>query len=695
MKRKNKSKNKFLTPFFLFIDRVLCWMARVFNPRIPGSVNVFDSLLHRLDLVLKTRGPLFFILYVKKLRAQLLNYLSNNPERIQGVRVTSDGIPVALGDLIEHIRHVGSREIIEESILPFLMTILFSTRSLKAGKEPDVTPITQPAKVLVPEFLDEYLVQFWRELGTWPSTKVPKRLKWKRFHLSTKSGPNGHAMWTCLNDLQALDESLISDLCILGGVRFQETVQTLREGLTKRLIPQVIPQDIGKSIRRLIYFPDVEDKVRVVAILDYFSQSVLKPLHSYLFQFLKKIPQDRTFSQWGFIETFKDYHGEIYSVDLTQATDRFPIEFIERILKAKLPHDYVSSWRNVMVGYPFDFQTKKLFYSVGNPMGAYSSWASFAIAHHYVIYYCCQKLGKDWKSLRYCLLGDDIAIGDRDVGELYIHVVTNLLGVEVSSAKTHKSKYFFEFAKRYFYKGKEITPFPISALKESSRRYYQLVNLLFESEGKGWITTTGISPAISDYYGIVLNRPRKFRRKIQQDSLICELIIKFIRGKQTADTSINEVIRSLNFPIRQLVEYEAKSIISNIMVELFAESHPSEMDNDDLGLLAENLVIHFTGFDSPEDTVLGTKLIQSLPILSVYGGIEERFLGLVRTAWEIDALQGGEWPYILRTFALPQSDRIFTMRSIDIVSLASSIVSKKLVERLKFLTTDAGRAMLG
>lgn len=29
-------------------------------------------------------------------------------------------------------------------------------------------------------------------------------------------------------------------------------------------------------------------------------------------------------------------------------------------------------------------------------MGAYSSWASFALAHHYVVYYCCRELGKDW-----------------------------------------------------------------------------------------------------------------------------------------------------------------------------------------------------------------------------------------------------------------------------------------------------------
>jgi hypothetical protein len=55
----------------------------------------------------------------------------------------------------------------------------------------------------------------------------------------------------------------------------------------------------------------------------------------------------------------------------------------------------------------------------------------------------------------------------------------------VSLSKTHKSNTFYEFAKRQVYKGIEITPFPISALKESISRHYMLVNLLLESEKKG------------------------------------------------------------------------------------------------------------------------------------------------------------------------------------------------------------------
>jgi len=84
-----------------------------------------------------------------------------------------------------------------------------------------------------------------------------------------------------------------------------------------------------------------------------------------------------------------------YSVDLKDATDRFPITFIEGLLKSQLPSSYVDAWKDVMVGYSFDCPAGKLIYSVGNPMGAYSSFPSFALAHHYIIYYCCRVLGKD------------------------------------------------------------------------------------------------------------------------------------------------------------------------------------------------------------------------------------------------------------------------------------------------------------
>lgn len=151
--------------------------------------------------------------------------------------------------------------------------------------------------------------------------------------------------------------------------------------------------------RRVAHFPDKEHKTRLVGIMDYYSQMALKPLHTYLGNTLKKIRQDCTFDQTNFKKALKG--AKIYySVDLSNATDRFPITLIENLLKAQLPHNYVDAWKDVMVGYPFGHwktvnQLDYYSYSVGNPMGAYSSFNSFALTHHYLIFYVCKILNKD------------------------------------------------------------------------------------------------------------------------------------------------------------------------------------------------------------------------------------------------------------------------------------------------------------
>jgi hypothetical protein len=107
-----------------------------------------------------------------------------------------------------------------------------------------------------------------------------------------------------------------------------------------------------------------------------------------------------------------------------------------------------------MVGYPFRIEDKyvkdgltHLSYAVGNPMGAYSSWASFALAHHYIFYFISRELRREFSTLPYVLLGDDVLIGDEDVAELYLKIIQDL-GIDVSKAKTHISKDICEFAKR-------------------------------------------------------------------------------------------------------------------------------------------------------------------------------------------------------------------------------------------------------
>jgi len=204
------------------------------------------------------------------------------------------------------------------------------------------------------------------------------------------------------------------------------------------------------------------------------SQTVLRPLHSWSYQCLKKIPQDCTFNQGSFktkIQGWPVYH----SVDLSAFTDRFPIKFVSKVLNGVIRTDYIKAWEYIMVGLPFDSEVGYILYSTGTPMGAYSSWATTSLAHHFVMYQACRDVSIHWKDAPYVMLGDDVMIGNDQLADAYRRRISNL-GVEVASEKTFSSQFVGEFAKRLFYKGEEVTPFPISGLSEVASRCYLLVN---------------------------------------------------------------------------------------------------------------------------------------------------------------------------------------------------------------------------
>jgi hypothetical protein len=102
-----------------------------------------------------------------------------------------------------------------------------------------------------------------------------------------------------------------------------------------------------------------------------------------------------------------------------------------------------------MVHFPFKLPESddSIKYSVGQPMGARSSWAVFALTHHILIRYCAHLLGKS-KFSHYMVLGDDVVINNNRVAKLYQKYLAKL-GVDCSEAKTHISNNRYEFAKRW------------------------------------------------------------------------------------------------------------------------------------------------------------------------------------------------------------------------------------------------------
>jgi len=65
--------------------------------------------------------------------------------------------------------------------------------------------------------------------------------------------------------------------------------------------------------------------MRIVALFDYWSQLVLRPYHKALNECLQKIRHDCTFDQRRVEDLIQNDGAWKYSVDLSSATDRFPM----------------------------------------------------------------------------------------------------------------------------------------------------------------------------------------------------------------------------------------------------------------------------------------------------------------------------------------------------------------------------------
>lgn len=128
-------------------------------------------------------------------------------------------------------------------------------------------------------------------------------------------------------------------------------------------------------------------------------------------------------------------------------------------------------------------QTEYVKYSVGQPMGALSSWAIMALTHHIIVQYSSLLVGV-YPFKDYILLGDDIVINNDKVAQSYREVMTSL-GVELSEHKTHVSDDTYEFAKRWFYQGYEITGLPLTGFIDNFNNPILMVSQILDQIRKG------------------------------------------------------------------------------------------------------------------------------------------------------------------------------------------------------------------
>lgn len=187
-------------------------------------------------------------------------------------------------------------------------------------------------------------------------------------------------------------------------------------------------------------------KLRAVANPNRVYQVALEPLGDALFSLLKELPWDCTHEQAKAIPHVQRHLSAgkvVHCVDLTSATDFFPLSLQMSVLRALVipgNRDYVGLFEFLSRA-PWRLGRDVIRWSKGQPLGLYPSFASFALTHGLLLL----SLNGGHHDDKFFVLGDDVVILDDQLHAEYMRALGEL-GCPTAKAKSLDSPWLAEFA---------------------------------------------------------------------------------------------------------------------------------------------------------------------------------------------------------------------------------------------------------
>jgi len=650
----------------------------------PNIVKLSEELLDKFVTNVKNRGLAQTLIQFKEIRLCVTRYLSGDPIlHSSNVSLNKYGLPKILKDWVPYMDN--------HLYLKALMTILVVGRAFKTKPVLDIEPIITKWNGAMPFISTNDYEQILSNLNL---TKFDP--EYKEPHFSTKSGPNGPAMITCLTDLAGLSQNQIDNIGRLGD-------DLLRAGMRKPFmqtplgysaleIESMLEPNDNIQTRKLSVFSDKEGKTRVIAIFDYWSQCALRPVHNKLMQLLKGIKTDCTFNQ--IIDKSLLGPGPYYSFDLSSATDRMPVVLQHRILSSLIGRMKADAWRSILIddGFYNRRLSEKIYYKAGQPMGAYSSWPAMAITHHFIVQWAAKRAGIPGFFTSYCLLGDDIVIADRLVADQY-KILCSLLDMPISFAKTHVSNHLYEFAKRWVYKGNEITGFSIGGLLSVKCSYALLHEYISNQSIRGWELPIQRHPELIKIMTYQFGKFSQTKRIVKL-YLLYHYLISFIQAVKSFKRNetrlpgvvlqcmnlVNHIHEHWRVPLPFIKEYDNAQIL-NLMVDQVSEVKVRIVEKDmerlfDNRQALEDIALRkfkefFPDLSAPHYSALRRA---TWPVYTVLSDVmrkgAELMNQLAANSEELDLFELGISKYFI-------SDKIFSMRKSQSISLAQAQMAKQ------------------
>lgn len=186
-------------------------------------------------------------------------------------------------------------------------------------------------------------------------------------------------------------------------------------------------------------------KLRSIASPFRINQIVMNPLGKSCYSIVRSLPWDCTFDQSRAVPHIQAALADgktVHSVDLSSATDYFPLELQSFVLRSI----FGSSSRDVKL---FEFLSRGYWNSSigpvswkrGQPLGLYPSFAVFTLTHGLLL----ALLSNNQHDDQFFVVGDDVVILNDDLYHRYIALL-KLLGCPWSSDKSLSSNRLSEFA---------------------------------------------------------------------------------------------------------------------------------------------------------------------------------------------------------------------------------------------------------
>jgi hypothetical protein len=246
----------------------------------------------RVISLLRSNGTLFTVKYMKQVKLHITRYMVGKP-----LMSNSAGVSL-VGGFPKHFLflkpYIDSRKL---GKVKFVLTLLNISRSIRPKKTEsvpvDLSTILAPSKgrgyTIPSTFIKSFIAHFDLHQSA-PTYKL------EDFVISLKSGPSGPSIATALYSFSNYSEDFMENVKVLTQKSlFWFLAQVYRYA---RFYSKTLPAGRETEfLGRLSIVKDPDCKMRVIAILDYVSQFLLKPFHTSYFSILRKLECDRTFTQ--------------------------------------------------------------------------------------------------------------------------------------------------------------------------------------------------------------------------------------------------------------------------------------------------------------------------------------------------------------------------------------------------------------